>query len=55
VSQIKDGETIVIATMSVMDGVRQHLRQTCKGSRVIVIPDDIFKYTEGGKEEWQRS
>lgn len=49
VSQIKDGETIVIAAMSVMDGVRQHLRQVCKGSSVLAIPDDIFKYTEGGK------
>ena len=49
-SQINEGETIVIAALSVMDGVRQHLRQACKGSRVVVIPDDIFKYTEGGEE-----
>ena len=50
VSQIKGGETIVIAAMSVMDGVRQHLRQVCKGSKIIVIPDDIFKYSKGGNE-----
>lgn len=49
-SQIKEGEIIVIATMSVMDGVRQHLRQACKGSKIIVIPDDIFRYSRGGNE-----
>lgn len=49
-SQINEGETLVIAALSVLDGVRQHLRQACKGSRVVVIPDDIFKYTEGGEE-----
>ena len=50
VSQIKEGETIVIAAISVMDGARQHLRQACKGSKIIVIPDDIFKYSKGGEE-----
>lgn len=49
-SQINEGETVVIAALGVMDGVRQHLRQKCKGSRVVVIPDDIFKYTEGSEE-----
>ena len=49
-SQIKEEEKIVIASMSVMDGVRQHLRHVCKGARVVIIPDDIFKYTEGGEE-----
>jgi DNA modification methylase len=48
--QVKAGETIVVAAMGVMDGVRQHLRQVCKGSRIVVIPDDIFKYNEGGEE-----
>lgn len=48
VSQVTDGETIVLAATSVMDGVRQHLRRACKGSRVVAIPDDIFRYSEGG-------
>lgn len=50
VSQTDDNHTIVLAATCVLDGVRQHLRQACKGSRVVVIPDDIFKYTEGGEE-----
>lgn len=48
VSQIQEGETIVLAATSVMDGARQHLRRACKGSRVVAIPDDIFRYSEGG-------
>lgn len=48
VSQVQDGETIVLAATSVMDGVRQYLRRACKGSRVVAIPDDIFRYSESG-------
>ena len=50
VPQTKCGEIIVIAAMSVMDGVRQYLRQVRKGSKIIVIPDDIFQYSKGGNE-----
>ncbi len=50
VSQVREGETIVIAAVSVLDGVRQYLRKVCKGSRVVVIPDDIFNYAERSKE-----
>lgn len=50
VSQRKSNETIVLAATSVMDGVRQHLRRSCKGSRIVVIPDDIFHYTKEGEE-----
>lgn len=50
ISQIEEGETVVLAATSVMDGVREHLRRNCKGSRIVVIPDDIFHYTEGGEE-----
>lgn len=45
VAEVQPGETIVLAATSVMDGVRQHLRKTCKGSRVVVIPDDLFRYS----------
>ncbi|CAB0659179.1 site-specific DNA-methyltransferase [Corynebacterium diphtheriae] len=47
-SQIQPSETIVLAATIVMDGVRQHLRKAVKGSRVVALPDDIFRYSEGG-------
>ncbi|MBC3186438.1 site-specific DNA-methyltransferase [Corynebacterium sp. zg-331] len=47
-TQVWSGETIVLAATTVMDGVRHHLRKLVKGSRVIAIPDDIFRYSEGG-------
>lgn len=49
-SQIQPGETIVLAATSVMDGVRQHLRKLVKGSRVVALPDDVFRYSEGGDQ-----
>jgi putative DNA (cytosine-5-)-methyltransferase len=50
VSQVKPGETIVLAATAVMDGVRQHLRKAMKGSRVVALPDDVFRYSEGGDQ-----
>lgn len=47
-SQVQPGETIVLAATSVMDGVRQYLRRAVKGSRVVALPDDVFRYSEGG-------
>lgn len=49
-SQIQSGETIVLAATTVMDGVRQHLRRAVKGSRVVALPDDMFRYSEGGDQ-----
>ena len=49
-SQVQPGETIVLAATSVMDGVRQHLRKKLKGSRVVALPDDVFRYSEGGDQ-----
>ena len=49
VAQLQPGETVVLAATVVPDGVREHLRRVCKGSRVIAIPDDIFRYTRGGE------
>ena len=49
-SQIQDGQTIVVAACGVMDGVREYLRRLCRGSRVVVIPDDIFRFSNGGEE-----
>ncbi len=49
VEQIQPGETIVLAATVVLDGVREHVRRACKGSRVVAIPDDIFRYSQGGE------
>lgn len=49
-SQLKPNETLVLAALSIMDGVREHLRRNRKGSRVISIPDDIFRFSKGGEE-----
>ena len=50
VSYLNPDETVVIAAMSVMDGVREYLRRERKGSRIIVLPDDIFQYSKGDEE-----
>lgn len=44
VSQLDVNETVVIAALSVPDGIREYLRKKCKGSRIITVPDDIFRY-----------
>lgn len=49
-SQVQPGETIVLAATTAMDGVRQHLRRAVKGSRVVALPDDVFRYSEGGDQ-----
>ena len=49
-SQVQPGETIVLAATTAMDGVRQHLRRAVKGSRVVTLPDDVFRYSEGGDQ-----
>lgn len=46
--KLEEGEKIVIAGTMVMDGAREHLRKISKGSRVVAIPDDVFRYTKGG-------
>jgi len=50
VSRLEDGETLVLAALSVMDGVREWLRRNCRGSRIIVLPDDLFYYDMEGDE-----
>ena len=49
-SQVQPGETIVLAATTAVDGVRQHLRRAVKGARVVVLPDDVFRYSEGGDQ-----
>lgn len=45
-SHLNDGEKLVIAATGVMDGVREHVRKRGKGSKVVHLPDDIFRYSE---------
>lgn len=47
VIHIQPGETIMLAATAVMDGVRQYLRKVAKGSRVVALPDDMFRYSKG--------
>lgn len=50
VSRLHEGQIMVLAATCVMDGVREHLRRSCRGSRVVSIPDDIFRCSKGGDE-----
>ncbi len=50
VSRLEEGETLVLAALSVMDGVREWLRRNSRGSRIIVLPDDLFHYDMEGDE-----
>ena len=45
IAQLEDGQTLTLAATGVIDGTREHLRRTCKGSRLLHIPDDIFSYS----------
>ena len=47
VSQLSPSETVVIAALSVPDGVREYLRNRNRGSRIVSVPDDIFTYQKG--------
>lgn len=49
-SYLSENETIVIGAISVPDGVREYLRKKNRGSRIIAIPDDMFRYQKGGEE-----
>lgn len=44
VAQLSSNETLVIAALSIPDGVREYLRKQSKGSRIVAIPDDLFSY-----------
>ena len=46
VAELQQGETLTLAATSVLDGVREHLRKACRGSRVVALPDDVFSYAE---------
>ncbi|MGP5288027.1 site-specific DNA-methyltransferase [Glutamicibacter arilaitensis] len=44
--QLNEGERVTIASTVVLDKSRQALRETSKGSRIIHIPNDLFRFDE---------
>ena len=48
VSRLHDGQRMVLAATQAFDGVREHLRHARRGSRLILIPDELFPYAQGG-------
>lgn len=45
-SRLREGQTMVIATTGAVDGAREHLRHISKGSRIILVPDEVFSYSK---------
>lgn len=45
-SYLAEDQKLIVATTGILDGVREHLRRKGKGSRVVHIPDDLFRYSE---------
>lgn len=45
-SRLHDGQTMVIAATGAVDGVRKHLRHVSKGSRIVLVPDEVFSYSK---------
>ncbi|MGQ4574948.1 site-specific DNA-methyltransferase [Dermabacteraceae bacterium P7006] len=50
VAHLGEGELLVLAATGVEDGVRQYLRRARKGSRIVHVPDDVFRYNGQGEE-----
>ena len=43
VSHLEEEEQLYLATTAVEDGVREYLRKVKRGSRIVIIPDDLFQ------------
>lgn len=50
VSRLHDGQNMVLAATQALDGVREHLRRARRGSRLVIVPDELFPYTKGGAQ-----
>ena len=48
VGHLSPGESLTVAATVVPDGMREYLRKSVKGSRIVAIPDDIFSFHGGG-------
>ena len=51
VAVLGEDKTLVLATTGLVDGVREYLRKIRKGSRIIHLPDGIFRYSKEGRDE----
>ncbi|MDD5894626.1 MAG: site-specific DNA-methyltransferase [Coriobacteriaceae bacterium] len=45
-SRLHDGQTMVIAATGAVDGAREHLRHVSRGSRIVLVPDEVFSYSK---------
>lgn len=43
VSHLEEEEQLYLATTAVEDGVREYLRKAKRGSRIVIIPDNLFQ------------
>lgn len=43
ISHLEEEEQLYLATTAVEDGVREYLRKVKRGSRIVIIPDDLFQ------------
>lgn len=46
VSRLYEGQTMVLAATGIVDGVREHLRKLSRGSRIVLVPDEVFSYSK---------
>lgn len=46
VPRLHGGQTMVLAATGVLDNVREHLRKLSRGSRVVLVPDEVFSYSK---------
>lgn len=51
VAALGEDKSLVLATTGLVDGVREYLRKIRKGSRIIHLPDGIFRYSKEGRDE----
>lgn len=45
-AHLEDGENLIVASTSVEPDAQQALRKACKGSRILHIPNDLFRVNE---------
>lgn len=51
VQVLPEGGKLTLATTGMIDGLREYVRKTHKGSRLIHIPDEIFTYSKEAQDE----
>lgn len=51
VDALGEDESLALATTGLVDGIHEYLRRIRKGSRIIHLPDGIFRYSKEGRDE----